>query len=244
MPAFTVQTLIDRAAVIADMHDDFVKPEQWLSWFNTERRALSVFMATHGGSTRNMQFLTKTGVDLEPLASLGAGDFIAVVGVWEKQSTGQLRPLRLVEFVDNYNQDTGGNITGPAQTVSIEESINDGTEVAVSLRFFPRDQTGTYFIVLLAGPPDVISVGGTASFPMGLEERVVVGMARRALVKEESDTTEVLKMIKEQDQLVEEYCWNRSVAQGKSVRNVDRLQRGWQHMDNLVLPGSELWLWF
>lgn len=243
MPAFTVQSLVNRAAALADVHDSFVTPVQWLSWFNTERRALHLFMSTHGALNRDLEFISVTAPDVYPIANDFTADFIALLGVWERKSDGGLRPLRVLNFVDNYLQDSGGPITGPSNFVTVEESNTDGLEITVRLRFFPRDPTGTYTVVLLKAPADAVSLASNVTFPMGLEERVVLGMAKRALIKGEDDTTAVQDEIARWDKIVEEYCWGRAVAQGLAVRNVDARERAFMTIDSFVPPLSEFWTW-
>ena len=244
MPTFTVQNIVDRAAAIADMHDTFVQPFQWLAWFNVERRALEIFKARHSGGAalQNLQSISVTGVDKVSLTSSGVGELMALVGVWENVS-GRLRPLRIVNWIDHHWQDEAGPYTGKAQFVRVEDANTDGIEVATQLRFYPRDPTGQYLIYYVKAPAAATALTDIFSQPLGLEERIVLGMARRALIKEESDTSAIDKLIAEQDRLVEEYCWNRSFAQGNSVRNVDRVQRGWIDLDGFVPPGPDFWMW-
>lgn len=244
MPTFTLQNIVNRAAAIADVHDTFVQPSTWLDWFNAERRALEIFKARHGGgmAMQNMASVSVIGVDRVPLISSGINEFMALVGVWENIS-GRLRPLKLVNWVDYNWQDEAGPTTGKAQYVRIEDYNTDGQEVATILRFYPRDPSGTYLIFYLKAPATATALTDTFSQPLGLEERIVLGMARRALVKEESDMSAVDKLIAEQDKLVEEYCWDRSFAQSHAVRNVDTTQRGWLTLDGFIPPGPESWMW-
>lgn len=244
MPTFTVQNIVDRAAAIADMHDTFVTPAQWLAWFNVERRALELFKARHGGvAMGNVQTVTAVGPDRYPLATAGVNETMAIVGVWQELSSGRLRPLRIVPWVDNFVQDEGGPDVGPSQYVFIEDHNNDGVEVSTLLRFYPRDPSGNYLIMYLQAPAAAVSMTTVFSQPMGLEERIVLGMAKRALIKEESDTSAIDKLIREMDQQIEEYCWQRSFAQVASVRNVDKLQRGWVTQDGFVPPNPDSWFW-
>ncbi len=245
MPTFTVQNIVDRAAAISDMHDTFVTPAQWLAWFNVERRALELFKARHAGVAMGNVTTVSTGVGVDryPLATSGVNETMAIVGVWQVMNTGRLRPLRIVPWVDNFVQDEGGPDVGPAQYVTIEDNNTDGVEVNTLFRFYPRDPNGNYLIMYLKAPVAVTSLITTFSQPLGLEERIVLGMAKRALIKEESDTSAIDELIKKMDQQVEEYCWQRSFAQTPTVRNVDRVQRGWVDMDNFTPPSPESWFW-
>ncbi len=238
MPVFQVQDLIDRAAAQADMHDDFVKPAEWLAWYNSERRALQIFMARHGAAMQDLDITSTTAPDVVTIS----GEFLALVGVWETRSGQLFRQLKISPFPNNFFQQTGGPITGPSQFVTVED---DNTDVATQtlLRFYPRDPSGTYVIVKAKAPAVATSATSTTSLPMGIEERIVVGMAKRALIKEESDYSAVQLMINEQDRLIEEYVSARGMAQGMAVRNVDNVERsgGWQ--SELLYPEVSRWYW-
>lgn len=237
MPNFTVQNIVDRAASIADMHDNFVNATEWLAWFNYERRALAITMA-RGATIREMTFTTVAAGQADTFTL--SGEFLALVGVWETKSDGRVRQLRVVPFVDNFFQQTGGPIRGQAQTVSVEEiNSTDG----LKLRFFPADTTGTYVVVTLNAPTAATALTDTFSMPLGLEEKIVLEMGKRALIKEESDISGVQKLISDVDARVEEYVWGRAFAQAPSVRNADATQRGWGWGANFSFPSHDLWLW-
>lgn len=243
MPTFSIQSLVDRAAAISDMHDGFIKPADWLAWYNTERVALQIFMARFGSVMQDLQFDTVTASE----DTIITGEFLAVVGVWELISNGAYRPVRIVDFPKAFLQaGNPGPTTGPAQIVSIEDNSDDpGTLIdgGTHFRFFPTDPTGTYVIVTCKTPALAVSLDNNqvTRLPSGLEERIVLGMARRALIKEESDVADVSRLIKDQDAFVEAYVWGRSLAMSPSVRNVDSVQRGWMREFNL--PHPDHWLW-
>jgi hypothetical protein len=242
VPVFTIQTLVDRAAAIADMHDEFVKPSEWLSWYNTERRALQLFLARHGASSQNLQFTSSTGTDLIAVT----GEILAVVGVWELVVGRPMRQLKVVNFADNFFQfDSSfigaGQVKGRSQIVSIEDNNTSSTSTT-NFRLYPQDLTGSYIIVTSQAPQTATAMSDSTSLPMGLEELIVLKMAKRALIKEESDIANVKELIREQESIVEEYAWSRSLAQSPSVRNVDALQRGWS-IDGVGLPHPDAWTW-
>jgi|ERR1700759_592909 len=236
MPVFQIQDLIDRAAAISDMHDNFVTSKQWLAWYNVERRALQISLARQGAAMQDMVLTVVPATDLYTLT----GEFLAVVGVWEITSSQKLRPIKIDSFPDNFWQQTGGPVTGPAQLVTIEDTSTT-TQNTMNFRFYPRPVSNNYLIVTSAAPPVAAAVTDTTSLPMGIEERIVVGMAKRALIKEESDLSAIMTLIREQDALVEEYCWSRALAQSPKVRNSDRLDRGW--ITDMLYPNPDLWTW-
>lgn len=233
MPVFTVQQLVDRAAAISDMHDDFVTPEQWLAWYNTERQAFSLAMARNGAALQDVQITATPATGQYTIL----GPVLAIVGVWEQYSDGRLRPLKILNFVDNFRD---GLNPGPAQYVVIYEDSSVSSN-STNFRFFPTPTSGNYLIVTLRPPDRATTLEDTTSIAMGLEERIVLGMARRALIKEESDVSDISKLIIEQDQLIEEFGWKRTFAQMPGVRNVDSLQRGW--VTDVMQIDPNAWYW-
>lgn len=242
MPAFTVQNMVDRAVGYADMHDGFVTPQQWLDWFNEERRSLELFKSRYSSVLSNVQSVTVVGVDKYSFASASDREIMAVVGVWENVQ-GRFRPLRLVNWVDNLWQDEAGPITGKAQVVGVEDANADGVEVNTLLHFYPRDPSGTYLIMYLKAPAKLTAMTDSFTQPLGLEKRVVLGMARNALIKEESDISSIEALLKDHEKEVEQYVWQRTMMQGPAVRNTDRTNRGWMNIDEFIVPGSEHWIW-
>jgi hypothetical protein len=241
MPTFTVQNIVDRAASQADMHDNYINATEWLAWFNYERRALAIDMA-RGATVREMTFTTVSAGQADKYTL--AGEFLAVVGVWELKSDGRMRQLRCVPFENNFFQlqQGGGPIRGFAQTFSIEEL--NSTD-AINVRFFPADLTNTYVIVTLNSPTVAMALTDSFSMPLGLEEKIVLELAKRALVKEESDISSVKDLLRSMEQKLEEYIWGRAFAQAPSVKNVDATQRGWGWGwdSNFVPPTPDMWTW-
>lgn len=235
MPSFTIQKIVDRAASQADMHDNFIEPTEWLDWFNYERKALAQTLA-RGATVRDLTFTTISSGQADNYTH--AFETLAIVGVWEVKSDGRLRPLRIVPFLDNFFQQVAGPVKGSAETVSVEELTT-----GFKLRFFPADLSGTYLLVTANAPTDATALTDTFILPMGLEEAIVLRLARRALVKEESDTSDVDKLLKEQDSKTEEYVWGRTFAQAPSVRNVDATQRKWGSAAEFTIPLPDLWIW-
>ena len=229
MPAFTVQQLIDRAAAIADMDGNFVRPEQWLAWYNVEVRALELFIARNGYVTN----LAETA-DNDSLYTIPISDStLAILGVFEVRD-GRYRALRFSNQVDMAR----GLVNGDAQEyMAVMGDLDDGLVIDL----FPKPTSGTYRALYLEGSAPAEALDDAANWPLGWEERLVLGMARKALVKEESDTRKIEQMMVEQDTIIEEFCWSRSLASAPQVRNVDRVQRGWS--DTMPFGSYESWLW-
>lgn len=232
MPSFTAQSLIDRAAAIADIEDNFVSPGQWLTWLSVERSAQALAAARGGWTLNQVSTQTTPATDTWTLT----GDFLALIGVWEVDSSGRTRPLIAEDFQSNFRQTVGGPITGPATRFSITDAGG-----VVTVHFFPRPTSGTYMAALVGTTPAFATVLDTITLPAGLEERLVLGMARRALIKEESDVTDISKLIALEDQRLEEFVWARIISSVAKVRNVDHVERGWG--SDLTYPPPTDWVW-
>lgn len=235
MPSFTVQNIVDRAASQADMHDNFIEPVEWLAWFNFERKALAITLA-RGATLRDLTFTTIPAGQADNYTH--AFETLAVVGVWQIASDGHLRPVHIVPLLDNFFQQAAGPSRGEAATVSVEELTT-----GFKLRFFPVDLSNAYLLVTANAPTDATALTDSFVLPMGLEEMIVLKLARRALVKEESDTSDVDKLLQDVGQKIEEYIWGRTFAQAPTVRNVDAAQRNWGGMSRFTLPLPDIWVW-
>jgi hypothetical protein len=106
---------------------------------------------------------------------------------------------------------------------------------------YPKPTTGTYRALYLEGRTPASALSTSVSWPLGWEERIVLGLARRALVKEESDTRKIEQMMAEQDAIIEEFCWSRALSEAPRVRNMDYRDRGW--VDSMSYGSYESWLW-
>lgn len=221
MPNITVQELIERAQAAADMRDDFVTLTQWLRWATVENRALAVRVAQLGYViSESFTDLTLTGADNYPIA-----EPLAIMGVYEVQSNNMLRRVKTVNPFDGHKQ-TANSMTGPARQFYVtRDSTPASTSVLVS--FFPNPTSGTYRVYFIEHPPALTAVTDSVDYPLGWEERVVLGMARRGMAKEESDTGPVSEQIRATDSDIEAAVWSRMLGDAPAIRNVDLTERGW-----------------
>lgn len=232
MPAFTVQTLIDRAAAIADMHGDFATATQWISWLNTESRALELFVVRSGWVEPNA-------------ATVDAASYVitvpnplAILGVYEVRD-GKYRPLTYKSQPDFVQQDNASpGTTGDAYYYTAISSSSDDN---ITVHMYPKPTSGTYRCLYLAGATPVTALTDSVRWPMGFEERIVLGMARHALVKENSDSRQIEQLMVEQDRTIEAFCWSRNLVNSPTVRNTDKINRGW--FDYMTYGSFESWLW-
>lgn len=237
MPSITVQSIVDRAAAAADMSGDFVTPAQWLAWYNSEARALEFFIARAGWVLNAASTVDATGSPLT--ATLLAANYpLAVLGAYEV-CDGRYRPLRFKSQIDFVRQDySAAADTGDAHSFTLLSSSSSDDLI---VQFYPQPSSGTYRVLYLAGRAPVTALTDSVNWPLGWEERIVLGLARRALIKEESDVRKIEQMMVEQDVIIEEFCWNRNAAESPRVRNVDRVDRGWT--DQMQYGPYESWCW-
>ncbi len=248
----TALTIIQRAMAIADMHDNFVTETDWLNWLNQEQYALRLFLARAGWTLpfdTTVATMTTSGWDLSTdgasavsVAKTAAGHYVftptlaavmAVVCIHENRS-GDMRLLHLQNDVDFLRQTiTGGNTTGHANSYRLRMYGNE-----IHADFFPSPVTGeSYYITYLSAPVPITATTQSIALPMGWEERLVLGMARRALVKEESDTSAVEKLMREMDSQIEQLCWNRVMSEAPRVRNTD------PNVARDTYPVWQQWFW-
>lgn len=240
MPSMTVQSIIDRAAAIADMHDSFVSPAQWLAWYNVEAKALELFTARAG----YVQSLATTvdavngQIDVPSITGLP----LAVLGVYEVVN-GRYRPLKLEPQADFTRQSYSSPVdTGPAQTYTILNGISSGGNTDdLHIQLYPKPASGTYRCLYLNGKLNASTVATNVHWVLGWEERIVLGMAKKALIREESDPSKIESLMAEADQRIEEFCWSRQMAESPTVRNLDETKRGWH--SNMVYGPYESWYW-
>ena len=236
MPAFTAQALIDRAAAIADVTDSFVTTPQWLAWLNTEIRALDIFMARAGYPQRTATASTDTSA---PYGFSITGETLAIMGVWE-EINGRYRLLRPMHPVEFQRQSvTAGNITGAANWYRVSHSDTADT---LTVELYPRPTSGTYICQYIPVSTLAASLATNHYYPLGFEERLVLGMAHKALIKEESDPSAVERLITMQDGRIEEACWSRVLGEAPSVRNIDPETRGWSTFPEWPAPSRWLWV--
>jgi hypothetical protein len=246
MPAVTFSELRDRARSAADMHDsDFVSPTEWFRWANLEKYMLDVFVARNGIVLRQNTTTITIGTTTALLPGVYAiPDPLAIVAVYELVND-RYRRLRSADTIDD-SLFPPVTPQGPAQRYRV---VQGGTG-NVDLELFPVPASGVYKVFTIvstpitqaADPDDPDDVSDQVNYPMGWEERIVLGMARRALAKEESPTTQIDAQMRTIDQHIEESAWDRLFAANQKVRNVDKVERGWYHWQDFPLvPTREYW---
>jgi hypothetical protein len=246
MPTVTLQKLLDRAKATSDMRDNFVTPTQWVDWANQERQSLDLFLARSGWVDPLVEGTTLTnsaGTYTLTLAS-GVPGIMAIIGIWETTAN-SVRRLAHEDAVSFYRQ-TVGNTTNPSGHAKYYRLIRSGDTVKFNFYPEPNLASETYVVAYLPLAQPLSLTAGTGldtsvSYPMGWEERIVLGMARRALIKEESSTSAVDSEIKLWESRIEEACWSKNMSEVPAIRNVDRVEYGW--VDRIDFPPPYTWSW-
>lgn len=243
MPSqFTIQQIIERAAAAADMHDNFVTPEQWLAWAAVEFKGLDIFLARLGIRTGQSVQMADNSVNADRIPVSTNWDLLAVIGVWEVRDS-RYRQLRYRDmpdfgrpFADQTNDTT---LTGPAREWWVDTDKN-------LIYLSPIPATGSYAAAFLKTqvPTVGFELNDVVQYPMGLEEIVVLRLARRAVLKEESDPSGIERQLRDEEAKAEQYASSVSLAGQHAVRNVDRVERGWSTwQDPFSLYVRDSWFW-
>lgn len=245
MAITTTQELYDRVAAAADMPDSFVTPAQFSYWATQENLALATFIA-RSGWTQDIRTQTIVVNGTENNAYPLTVPPLAIVAIHQVRDR-RVRPIHVNNAIDFLREVPGTPITtgNPTEYRALWDQLND----RVVLNFYPQPSTGMVLLVsyipepsklsLTAGdPPDSATF---VSYPMGWEERIVLGVARRALAKEESDETSILKQIAETERYIEECVFDRVLSENPTIRNLDADRRGWR--DKVLYPPPAMYWW-
>ena len=235
MPAVTAQELIDRAKAASDVQDDFVTTTQWLKWADIEQTLLDAFLLRHGYVLReDQEIITSTGATPGQYTLVDFPDPLAILGVYQF-SNGRFRRLRPSDLMDG-----AGHIdwvtTGSAQVYRLFQNSD-----ALTLELWPAPPAGElYYLRLVNGPElPITALDDEVNYPAGFDERIVLGMARRALAKEETVNPVLETHLREIERHIEEVAANRAFAAHQQIRNVDRVERGWQTYP--MIPDASWW---
>ncbi len=244
MPSVTTADLVSRASAASDMRDNFVTPTQWMYWATQERLALDLFLARSGWPLPfTTQAITVTGSEGGAYNVAPSTGVMAIVAVHQTkdQRTRLLKHQNVVDFLTR----TPGYSGSPTGNALYYRASWSGDTLVLGL--YPEPTAGeTYLVTYIPHPAKlVLSSPGTneatsVAYPMGWEERIVLGMARRALIKEESSTSSIDSEIALWESRIEEAAWGRVLADTPSVRNSDQLIYGWK--DKYELPPYGFWV--
>ena len=189
--AFTVQTLIDRAREHADMTDkSFISDAMALNWVNylipqlDKRVARSGYLLTPTRTTT-----TVTGADAYNFPAP-----LCIVTVhWVSTDGKRLLRLRPAHAGTNYPVLATRTTTGYAPDSWYAETRSDGT---LDLRFSPNPTSGS-FVLTTIPLRGTLTLTDSVIYPAGVEEWIVLSIARRMLSKEEGDPRHIDDLLAE-----------------------------------------------
>jgi hypothetical protein len=216
MAATLYSELIDRAKGAADMHDSFPDGPNWMYFLNAEYRKLWVKIVRAGFPiTVNRVIVTSTGA-----TSYTIPEPSAVLGIFELYNSNSYYKIPIRPMWSQYAISTG---THP-KAVYVSPNVAAGT---LTLNFYPTPASGAIFHVIVIDKPKKIVSGTPAAgesnsvdLPFGWEERVSLGMAKRALTAEETVNGALLQEIAETDEQIDFHIHDYILRQANTVENM------------------------
>lgn len=216
MATTTVTELIERAAAAADMEDNFVTPEQWERWATVEHRRLASVVARLGYPYTS----TETAITMTGATSYNIDEVLAILGVFWVETDGSYTRLE----PNNPLQRAGA----PNRSVGTPRVFNviRNTNNVLTFSFYPNPASGSIIVKAVPHPAKlVISSPGageavSVTYPLNWEERIVLGMARRALAKEETYNPFIETQIAEQDAHIESTAFDYLVGDAPRIRDI------------------------
>lgn len=113
-----------------------------------------------------------------------------------------------------------------------------GPTDSCTVEIYPRDLGGNYVVRWLPVPPDPKSLDDMVDIPRGADERLVLGLARRAHLKESGASALLEKLIGEADAELQFAATGRLDNQAPKVRRVrpDFHRRRWPQLSTTEFP--------
>jgi hypothetical protein len=216
MPTTTLTQLAQRAAIAADMEDNFVSQDAWRYWANVENRNLAVKLAKWGYPWK----MTDTSITLTGASQYDIAEPLAVIAVFYVESDGSYTRLKSINPAQR--QGAANRLTGKPREFTVFRNVED----EVTFQFYPNPSSGTVLVRVVAIPAELVYSGPTVSqsttvtYPLNWEELVVLKMARRALAKEETVNPLIEQQIAEEENSIESACNDFLMSDAHVIRNV------------------------
>lgn len=234
MPQFVWQDLVDRARLYLDDDDDsvpgWIRPEKWLSLANAEYAHLYKRWARCGlvaPPYLDTRFSTPTVVIPRVLAIVGvAVDTGAHMRVLQPAQSAFGR----VPFWRSPSEPAQGLATRWAAA-----GISDTVTITVD----PPASASTYVARTLPVPEPAGELTDAVDVPFGLDERLVLGLARRGNLKDSTVSTALERMIALEDAELAFSAWSMP-GESPRVRRIPRVER---HHSLATIPRSS-WMFF
>lgn len=191
---FTYQELIDRARTyLDDDHNDtegWIKPERWLSLANVEYAQLYRKWVRMGLVSPAPTDQTFTGTHTVNLTNV-----LAVVGVAEDLGSGSYRLLTPAQSRGGQSPFMGFTSSSPGCYWEAHGSAD-----ALTITLEPRPTSGNYFVRYISTVPYATALSQSIDLPYGGDERLVLGIAMRAKLKESGRSVALEQLLQQAEQ--------------------------------------------
>lgn len=202
MATFTWQDIIDRARTyVDDDHDDtkgWIKPERWLRMAFVEyqlQRKKWIRMGLIAPATTDIKFTGPTTSISGVLCTIGVAEVTSGAGYFDPTPTATTFTLRPLTWV----QDTLGRAPFLSKTDGRAwgwRATGGGDNLVYTVE--PQD-TATYIVRYIATVAAPTLASSSIEIPDGADERLVLGLARRAHVKDSTASALLQRLIDEHD---------------------------------------------
>ncbi len=242
---FTWRSIVERSRTyVADDHEEkqgFLRDEQWLAIARVEYEFLyRRWIRT--GLVRPAQISTEIpsgdySVSLPLAADIAQGrpGVFAIIGVAENMNSyfRMLAPAQPARGAYPFWVAPGEVNQGKA-TSWAASGMSDQITVEIS----PRDPGSSYFVRWVPLPALPATLDDQVELPFGCDERLVLGCARRALLKDSGASALLERMIVESDAEIQFAAHGRLDSQGPRVRRVrpDFHRRRWPQLGTDQFP--------
>lgn len=191
---FTWQELIDRARTyLDDDHNDtegFIKPERWLSLANVEYAQLYRKWVRMG-----LVAPAPTDTSFSSTHTKALTGVLAIVGVAEDLGDGHHRVLAPAQSSFGQSPFWGHTSSSPGCYWAATGSAD-----ALTVTLEPRPTSGNYFVRFIPTVAYATLISASIDLPYGADERLVLGIAKRAKLKESGASGALERLLMEADQ--------------------------------------------
>lgn len=228
MPSIPLTEVITRAALAADMHDNFAT-DAWVYWANVEDKALRVRLAQCAFPMEHaeVQIALSSSLTADGITNYQVPEPLAITAVKWLNSDNSFKRLTHVPFPDRQWRLAPTGMEPDEFSVYTHQNLPN----IIAIEFNPRPESGTVVVETVPLPKklSLTPAAGESSvlnYPLGFEERIVLGMAQRALAKEETVNAALERQIEKIDEHINNACFRRLMADA-AVRKVDVATPSW-----------------
>lgn len=249
---FTARELVERARVYLD--DDHVEKQgwirdaHWLGIFNAEymqlyRKWTRLGLVRTAPTDTTFQSIYHIALPTAADVTAGRVGVLAVVGVAEDMGS-YMRYLAAAQPSRGaypFWVASGEINQGKAVTWAAYGAADD-----INVEISPRDNGGTYTVRWIPLPAMPASLDDQIDIPLGTDERLVLGLARRAHLKDSAASALLEKLIVEADSELQFAAHGRADTQAPRVRRVrpDFHRRRWPQLSTSEFPTDpNYWLY-